>query len=522
MLVWMLYVVVVSGFLCLAALAAERAQRLLRGATRWVWASGIAASLVVPAIIASVSIQLPEIPSIVGAPAAARVVALREQTSAKLTPSSWFGAGARDLASRPVLEISLRRAWWVASAAVLATLLSGGAHLHWRKRHWDRGVMAGFPVFFTDDVGPAVVGLVRPQIAVPDWLRNAPAPTQQLVMAHERAHLEARDVQVFAVSLLFLVCTPWNPLLWWQLRRLRRAIEVDCDARVLAAGRDAAHYGETLLAVGQRQSAYIGAVAGMSESTSFLEERIRFMVSKRPKRWRLSAAALAGLACSLLAAAAEVGPPNGRGEQAAPELATSVLDRYVGFYKLGENAVFAVTRQGNQLSAQLTGQPAAPIYPESATRFFYKVVKAQIDFVADSAGNVSALVLHQDGADLTAPRIEKAAAQQIDGSLAARIKAQTPEPGSEAAVRSLLAGEASGKPDYDRMSPELAAAVRQQLPTIRASLATLGPVLSVEFVGVGAQGWDNYLVKHAHGVSQVRITLNDKGIIVGAYHSNGP
>jgi hypothetical protein len=34
MLVWMLYIVVVSGFLSCAALAAEHAQRLLRGATR--------------------------------------------------------------------------------------------------------------------------------------------------------------------------------------------------------------------------------------------------------------------------------------------------------------------------------------------------------------------------------------------------------------------------------------------------------------------------------------------------------
>jgi len=54
MLVWMLYIIVVSAFLSCAALAAERAQRMLRGATRWVWAASIAASLVVPAIIASV------------------------------------------------------------------------------------------------------------------------------------------------------------------------------------------------------------------------------------------------------------------------------------------------------------------------------------------------------------------------------------------------------------------------------------------------------------------------------------
>jgi hypothetical protein len=315
---------------------------------------------------------------------------------------------------------------------------------------------------------------------------------------------------------------PWNPSLWWQLRRLRYAIEVDCDARVLRAGRDATQYSETLIAVSQRQSAYIGAVAGMSESTSFLEERIKLMVSKRPKGWRVSAAALAGLALSLVAVAAEVGPPNVGGEQAEVVIEPSVLDRYVGFYKLSETYVFTVTRQGSKLFAKLTGQGAVQIYPESETKFFYKGVKAQIDFVADSSGNISSLVLHQNGADHTAPRVEEAVAEQIDASLTTRIQAQTPMPGSEAAVRILLAGEASGKPDYDRMSPELATAVRQQLSNVQANLAPLGPVLAVEFVSVGAQGWDTYMIKHEHGVSQVRIILNDKGIIVGAYHTTGP
>jgi bla regulator protein BlaR1 len=181
------------------------------------------------------------------------------------------------------------------------------------------------------------------------------------------------------------------------------------------------------------------------------------MMSKRPKRWRVSAAALAGLALSLVAVAAEVGPPNGGGEP------THVL---------------TVTRQGSKLFAKLTGQGAAQIYPETETKFFYKVVKAQIDFVADSSGNISSLVLHQNGADCTAPRVAKALKEQIDAFLTARIQAQIPMPGSEAAVRILLAGEASGKPDYDRMSPQLATAVRQQLSNVQASLAPLGPMLA--------------------------------------------
>ena len=105
---------------------------------------------------------------------------------------------------------------------------------------------------------------------------------------------------------------PWNLPLWWQLRRLRYAIEVDCDARVLDGGIDPTHYGETLISVGERQSAYVGAVAAMSESKSFLEERIRIMISK-PVRWRRAGiAALAGVSLGLTALAAQVSPPNVR------------------------------------------------------------------------------------------------------------------------------------------------------------------------------------------------------------------
>ena len=63
---------------------------------------------------------------------------------------------------------------------------------------------------------------------------------QAAVIAHEQSHLEARDPQLFTLALALLVFMPWNLPLWWQLRRLRYAIEIDCDARVLKGGVDPA------------------------------------------------------------------------------------------------------------------------------------------------------------------------------------------------------------------------------------------------------------------------------------------
>ena len=86
-----------------------------------------------------------------------------------------------------------------------------------------------------------------------------------------------------------------------------------------------------------------------------------------------------------------------------------VLARYVGTYELMAGAKMLITLEGNQLSEKLASQPAFPIFPESETIFFLKVVDAQIEFVKDASGAVTHLVLHQGGRDQKAPRISEKA-----------------------------------------------------------------------------------------------------------------
>ncbi len=79
----------------------------------------------------------------------------------------------------------------------------------------------------------------------------------------------------------------------------------------------------------------------------------------------------------------------------------ALLDKYAGVYELAPGVNIIVTRTGEQLFAQVTGQGKVEIYPESAREFFYKVVDAQITFAEDG----SSLVLHQNGRDMRAARI---------------------------------------------------------------------------------------------------------------------
>ena len=75
----------------------------------------------------------------------------------------------------------------------------------------------------------------------------------------------------------------------------------------------------------------------------------------------------------------------------------AVYDSLAGKYHYVEYCVLTVTRKGNHLFAQLTGQPKYEIFPKSATEFFWKVVDAQVTFVKDATGTTGEAIHHQDG-----------------------------------------------------------------------------------------------------------------------------
>jgi CubicO group peptidase (beta-lactamase class C family) len=96
-----------------------------------------------------------------------------------------------------------------------------------------------------------------------------------------------------------------------------------------------------------------------------------------------------------------VAEPSPRKEMALP---ASTLARYVGKYQMPSNAELSVTLEGTQLMAQLTGQPAFPVFAESETLFFFKVVDATLEFQKDTCGAVTAVRLRQGPIDSLAPR----------------------------------------------------------------------------------------------------------------------
>ena len=78
--------------------------------------------------------------------------------------------------------------------------------------------------------------------------------------------------------------TAWNPMTWWQLRRLRAAMEMDCDRRVLRRAPDRSAYGSSLLTVAARASGASLGLAAFTERSLSLKRRIMAMTAKS-SRW---------------------------------------------------------------------------------------------------------------------------------------------------------------------------------------------------------------------------------------------
>ena len=83
-----------------------------------------------------------------------------------------------------------------------------------------------------------------------------------------------------------------------------------------------------------------------------------------------------------------------------------MLSAYVGRYQISPQFILAVTLEDGKLMTQATGQGKLEVYPESETRFFLKVVDAQLTFGRDEQGKVTHLTLHQNGRDMKAVKIE--------------------------------------------------------------------------------------------------------------------
>lgn len=83
-----------------------------------------------------------------------------------------------------------------------------------------------------------------------------------------------------------------------------------------------------------------------------------------------------------------------------------LFEGLVGRYQLAPKFILTVTAEDGHLFVQATGQPKAEVFAESETKYFYKVVDAQITFDTDADGRATGLTLHQNGQNMPGKRMD--------------------------------------------------------------------------------------------------------------------
>jgi DNA-binding transcriptional MerR regulator len=210
-----------------------------------------------------------------------------------------------------------------------------------------------------------------------------------------------------------------------------------------------------------------------------------------------------------------------RYEQARPRseglIDPALYDLYVGSYQFEGGGCITIGRRPDGLTAQVIGQSALDIYPEKDDAFFYRIVPAQITFVREAGEPARSLVLHQDGYELKASRIDQDTARDLAEELENRIKNRIPVRNGEALLLELIEEARLGSFNYERMSEALAAATREQSGLIKADLERAGALKGVAFKGVSPDGWDVYDVEFENSAMEWRFVIGDDAKLSGAF-----
>jgi len=318
LLAWMAYAVVFGALTYVAAIATEHVAAMWSRRRRLIWvvaltlASGaqvalaplpqsardrtsdLAASFTAPNDVAIVSIAGPK-----GMPA---------HGSARAKVARFVG----------LADEYAPHAWALASFGWIAFLVWAAIGVRRRRAHWRAIEIDGVGVLVSPTTGPAVVGAVAPRVVIPAWALSLDARARALMLRHEAEHIRARDPLLLMGATLAIALFPWNAALWLLVRRLRLAIEIDCDERVLRALAHRREYAELLLTVGARRSAPLAFVAPLAERRPLLERRIRAMTSIPPRYPRLVVTASVALVAVATIAAARTPRPASLSKRVIP------------------------------------------------------------------------------------------------------------------------------------------------------------------------------------------------------------
>ena len=310
---WMAYATLLGALTALAAEALHRGARSLRRPSRFIWMAAMLVTVFAPLIAYLVvrwqAIHSKYVSMSLAGPLSPVPVSdfvtinLHQPTGLMRLVGIWNQTMKGT--DRAVLGL-----WAALTLLLLVRLVMATAALWRRRSQWRSAVVHDVPVRMTEDLGPAVVAIPASEILLPEWVMSLDDAEVRTIIRHEREHREAGDARLLLAGATIIALMPWNAALWFVNRRLRLAVEMDCDARVLRHEPKVDRYGSLLLAISQRPRTMLLGSATLAESTSDLERRIDAMTAPRPASKLRAALVSASLAVVAIAFACATPAPD--------------------------------------------------------------------------------------------------------------------------------------------------------------------------------------------------------------------
>lgn len=322
LLTWMLIASVFTLCVGAAAHAISELLRSHRRATRSVWAVALGVAVIWPLAVPVLRPLMLAASATTAMPVDTGSTATPVIATATSAPAlSWLEQLVHTISASPIaversvnawgnavpwLGTLLLSTWALLSTALLLRLLLATRRLRAMTRRAIRATVDQQEVLLADTFGPATVGVRQPRIVLPQWVLALDAPLRALVLQHEREHCASGDPRFVWGAALATALMPWNPGVWWLARRLRLALELDCDVRTLRLGGDPLVYAKLLLFMTQQHAApasHLRLASSLAASRSHLSRRIVAMQEHPLTTARTVRLAVGGLAVILIAAA---------------------------------------------------------------------------------------------------------------------------------------------------------------------------------------------------------------------------
>lgn len=204
--------------------------------------------------------------------------------------AGWAAVAGLCIAISTVLAAALRHRARRLSTAPPDTLLATAA-----KISREMGLRRVPEIWITNlNIGPAVLGTLRPVVLLPRRLLTISEPSMRAVLGHEFAHIRRHDPFIAALQRLVVACYWFHPLVWWMSARMTAVREQCCDEETVAGlSADPAAYAQTLLSVaGQGRLEQLLGVHAMELTAhrlqNLMNEKVRFRRRAPRSDWGLA------------------------------------------------------------------------------------------------------------------------------------------------------------------------------------------------------------------------------------------